>query len=92
MTNSLLKYSDDKLIMISFNSKVGRYYQCAKSNENLETPATIFPDETPPKSHGCPVDDLDEGDRAEPKEKTKEAAEGGDKLNRSHRDPSLQFF
>ena len=59
---------------------------------NLETPVTIFPDETPPKSHGCPVDDLDEGDRAEPKEKTKEAAEGGDKLNRSHRDPSLQFF
>ena len=36
--------------------------------------------------------DLNEGDDAESKAKTKESAERGEKLNRSHSNASLQFW
>ena len=39
---------------------------------------------TPGEGYGCPVDDLKEGDEAEAKTKSKEAAKGGDELDRSH--------
>ena len=38
----------------------------------------------PGKGDGCPVDDLEEGDEAEAKAKSKEAAKRGDELDRSH--------
>ena len=52
----------------------------------------MFPDNIPANPHGCPVDDLEEGDNAEAKKETKESAKGRDKLNRSHQDSSLQLF
>ena len=52
----------------------------------------MFPDQIPANPHGCPVDDLEEGDNAEAKKEAKESAKGRDKLNRSHRDSSLQLF
>ena len=39
---------------------------------------------TPGEDYSCPVDDLEEGDEAESKTKSKEAAKGGDELDRSH--------
>ena len=38
----------------------------------------------PGQGDGCPVDDLEEGDEAEAKAKSKEAAKRGDELDRSH--------
>ena len=38
----------------------------------------------PGEGDGCPVDDLEEGDEAESKTKSKEAAKGGDELDRTH--------
>ena len=52
----------------------------------------MFPGQIPANPHGCPVDDLEEGDNAEAKKEAKESAKGRDKLNRSHRDSSLQLF
>ena len=52
----------------------------------------VFPNKTPANPHGCPVDDLQEGDNAEAKKEAKESAKGRDKLNGSHRDASLQFL
>ena len=53
---------------------------------------SMFPDQISANPHRCPVDDLNERDNAEPKEEAKESAKGGDKLDGSHRDPSLQFL
>ena len=39
---------------------------------------------TPGEGNSCPVDDLEEGDETEPKTKSKEAAKGGDELDRTH--------
>ena len=39
---------------------------------------------TPGEGYSCPVDDLEEGDEAEAKAKSKEAAKWGDELDRSH--------
>ena len=39
---------------------------------------------TPGEGDSCPVDDLEEGDEAEAKTKSKEAAKGRDELDRSH--------
>ena len=39
---------------------------------------------TPGEGNSCPVDDLEEGDEAESKAKSKEAAKGRDELDRSH--------
>ena len=44
----------------------------------------IFKHQTPGESDGCPVDNLEEGDEAEAKAKSKEAAKGGDELDRTH--------
>ena len=52
----------------------------------------MFPNEIPTHPHSWPVDDLYEGDNAEAKKEPKESAKGGNKLNRSHRDASLQFL
>ena len=52
----------------------------------------VFPNKTPANPHGCPVDDLQEGDNTESKKEAKESAKGRDKLNRSHRDSSFQLF
>lgn len=43
----------------------------------------------PTHPHSGPVNNLQEGDDTEPKEETKEATKGGDKLNWSHRYVSL---
>ena len=45
----------------------------------------------PGKGDGCPVDDLEEGDEAESKAKSKEAAHQGDELNRTHADSPLHL-
>ena len=52
----------------------------------------VFPNKTPANPHGCPVDDLQEGDNTESKKEAKESAKGRDKLNWSHRDSSFQLF
>ena len=52
----------------------------------------MFPDKIPAKPHSRPVDDLSEGDKTEAKEEAEESSKGGDKLNGSHRDVSLQFL
>ena len=52
----------------------------------------MFPDKVSADPHSSPVDDLYEWDKAEAKEEPKESTKGGDKLNGSHRDVSLQFL
>ena len=46
----------------------------------------------PVKASDCPVDNLEEGDDAEPKAEAKEPSKGGNELHWSHPDASLQFF
>ena len=46
----------------------------------------------PVKASGCPIDNLEEGDDAEPKAEAKEPSKGGNEVHRSHPDASLQFF
>ena len=46
----------------------------------------------PGKGDGCPVDDLEEGDEAESKAKSKQAAKGGDELNHSHPYAALHLY
>ena len=52
----------------------------------------MLPNEISAHPHSCPVDDFQEGNDAEPKEKAKKSPKGGDKLNRSHGNASLQLF
>ena len=46
----------------------------------------------PGEDDGCPVDDLEEGDEAEAKAKSKEAAKWGDELDRSHSYSPLHLY
>ena len=52
----------------------------------------MLPNEISAHPHSCPVDDFQEGNDAEPKEKAKKSSKGGDKLNRSHGNASLQLY
>ena len=45
----------------------------------------------PREADGCPVDDLEEGDEAESKAKSKEAAHQGDELDWTHADSPLHL-
>ena len=57
-----------------------------------EHPCIMLPNEISAHPHSCPVDDFQEGNDAEPKEKAKKSPKGGDKLNRSHGNASLQLY
>ena len=46
----------------------------------------------PVNASDCPIDNLEEGDDAEPKAEAKEPSKGGNELHWSHPDASLQFF
>ena len=52
----------------------------------------MLPNEISAHPHSCPVDDFQEGNDAEPKEKAKKSPKGGDKLNRSHGNASLHLY
>ena len=57
-----------------------------------EHPCIMLPNEISAHPHSCPVDDFQEGNDAEPKKEAKKSPKGGDKLNRSHGNASLQLY
>ena len=49
-------------------------------------------EQRPGEGDGCPIDDLEEGDEAEAKAKSKEAAKWGDELDHSHPYAALHLY
>ena len=73
----------------NYNHKWHLRFPCFSSSSSS---GEISWDDISGQLNGGPVNDLQEGDDAEAKEKTKEAAKRGDKLHRTHRDASLHFL
>ena len=73
----------------NYNHKWHLRFSCFSSSSSS---GEISWDDISGQLYGGPVNDLQEGDDAEAKEKTKEAAKRGDKLHRTHRDASLHFL
>ena len=60
-------------------------WPCSSScSWSVHNEPNVVHNKIPGKDDGCPVDDLEEGDEAEAKTKSKEAAKWRDELDRSH--------